>query len=94
MNKNAVPIISDMIDKPNNARRINRKSPRVIPTIIIKPLLNPEEKVRAMTEKTAGPGTIATINIAPNRVRRSANDNVISLRHNALLRDELWLIKI
>lgn len=67
-------MISEIIDKPNKARRINTKSPNVIPTIISKPRLNPDENVRAMTAKTAGPGTSATINIAPKSANKLPYD--------------------
>ena len=52
--RKVVPIISEIIDKPNKARSINIKSPNVMPMIIIKPRLNPDENVRAITAKTAG----------------------------------------
>ena len=72
--RKVVPIISEIIDKPNKARSINIKSPNVMPMIIIKPRLNPDENVRAITAKTAGPGTRATINIAPKSANKLSGD--------------------
>ena len=45
-----------------------------MPMIIIKPRLNPDEKVRAIIAKTAGPGTRATINIAPKSANKLSGD--------------------
>jgi hypothetical protein len=60
--------VSEIIDKPNKAKQINKKSPNVIPTIIDKLWRKLDKKEQVTTDNTVDLGTITTKNMAPSKL--------------------------